>query len=171
MTENNALEPSSPAYAGFWRRVLAYLVDMALIGIPWTAITWFVAPEAFRPGPDGEPVTMTMIAVVVQVAGVVVWILYKGLLEGGGSGATVGKRIVGLRVRTATGEVLGFWCAIYRAWPYWMPSLVMLASAYRGPIFLAVCVVVLISYLFVAFTPRKQGLHDMMAKCLVVRAS
>ena len=142
---------------------------MALIGIPWTAITWLVAPEAFLPGPDGKPVTMTMISIVVELAGVAVWILYKGLLEGGKSGATVGKRIVGLRVRTATGEAAGFWRATYRAWPYWLPSLVMLASAYRGPIFLAVCVVVLIAYLLVAFTPKKQGLHDMLAGTLVLK--
>jgi uncharacterized RDD family membrane protein YckC len=65
-----------------------------------------------------------------------------------------------------SGRALGVPTAIYRAWPCWVPE----AATLLGPQFGIIGLVGVIPCIVVAFTAKKQGLHDMMAKCLVVRA-
>ncbi|MBT5415884.1 MAG: RDD family protein [Rhodospirillaceae bacterium] len=161
-TETHA---TGPAYAGFWKRVLAAIVDGILINIPIAVITYLVAPEAFQ-ATEGEP-SMGSGVLVMQAASILIWMAYKGFMEGGPSGATVGKRLLSIKVTRASGDALGTPTAIYRAWPYWVPA----AATLLGPQLGIIGLVGLISCIVVAFTPKKQGLHDMMAKCLVVRTT
>jgi hypothetical protein len=41
-------QAAGPAYADFWKRVLAAIVDGILVNIPIAAVTWVVAPETFH---------------------------------------------------------------------------------------------------------------------------
>jgi uncharacterized RDD family membrane protein YckC len=67
--------------------------------------------------------------------------------------ATPGKMVFGLRVATADGAPIGFGRATGR----------FFGKIVSGMIFN-------VGYLMVAFTSRKQGLHDMIANTVVVRA-
>jgi uncharacterized RDD family membrane protein YckC len=163
-------QAEGPAYAGFWRRTGAWLADQVAINGPLIAINYAVAPKAFHMRPDISPI-MTPETWAMQIVWILVWIAYKGVLEGGPAGATLGKRLLAIRVTTLSGTPPGFAAAVYRAWPYWVPGLVVMLAPTSNALFLAIMLVVLVTFVLVAFTPRKQGLHDMMAKCLVVRTA
>jgi uncharacterized RDD family membrane protein YckC len=81
---------------------------------------------------------------------VVPW-LYYTTAESSQQQATLGKRLVGLRVVSDAGTRISFARANGR---YWAKSLSGLTLG--------------IGYLVCAFTPRKQALHDLMSGCCVV---
>jgi len=66
--------------------------------------------------------------------------------------ATLGKRIVGLKVTDLAGNRIGFGRATGRHFAKMLSSMIMN-----------------IGYIMVAFTDRKQGLHDMLAGTLVMK--
>ncbi len=157
-------QAAGPVYAGFWKRVLAALVDLVLINVPIVAITYFVAPETLDV--SESEMTASGATLAMQAISILIWMAYKGFMEGGASGATIGKRLLSIKVVRESGGTLGVPTAVYRAWPYWVPA----AATLLGPQLSVIGVVGLISCIVVAFTAKKQGLHDIMAKCLVVRA-
>ena len=86
-------------------------------------------------------------------AGIVVSWLYFALLESSDKRATLGKMACGLIVTDLAGGRIGFGRATGRFFAKFLSSLILM-----------------IGYLMVAFTQRKQGLHDMIADTLVLRA-
>jgi uncharacterized RDD family membrane protein YckC len=78
---------------------------------------------------------------------------YFTFLESSKAQATFGKRLFGLRVTDLRGHRIGFGRANAR---------------YLVKLF--VCLPFLAGFIPIAFTPRSQGLHDLMAKTLVVWA-
>ena len=88
---------------------------------------------------------------LASLAGILIGWLYSALLESSPNQATVGKMALGIKVTDLDGERISFGRATGR---------------HFGKIlsFLILC----IGYLMVAFTERKQGLHDLMAGTLVV---
>ena len=81
----------------------------------------------------------------------VVW-LYHAFLESGPHQSTWGKRAVGLKVTSIRGERISFGHA---------------SGRYFGTIITNMTMG--IGYLMVAFTDKKQTLHDMIAGTLVVK--
>ena len=82
---------------------------------------------------------------------IVVW-LYHAILESGPHQSTWGKRVLGLKVTGVTGQRISFGHASGRYFSTLITNMTM------G-----------IGYLMVAFTDRKQALHDMIAGTLVVK--
>jgi len=78
--------------------------------------------------------------------------LYHAMLESGPHQATWGKRIVGVKVTSVTGQRISFGHATGRYFSTFLTGMTM------G-----------IGYLIVAFTDKKQALHDMVANTLVVQ--
>jgi len=68
--------------------------------------------------------------------------------------ATLAKRAFGLKVTDLEGRRISFTRASYR---------------YLGKLVFGT--LLLFGFLFAAFTPRKQALHDILAKCLVLKRS
>ena len=89
---------------------------------------------------------------IFQVA---IWVgfgIYFIVMECSPWQATLGKRLVGIYVTDLTGERVSF-----------------LRSLGRGMAKSISAVLLYIGFLMAAFTGRKQGLHDMLASCLVLR--
>ena len=170
--------------AGFWRRVAAWVVDVLLITVATYLVGIFLWPDLMvetrtqTSGADGarlEIVTYALSAHGWVIHGVAIW-AYTALLESGQAQATLGKRMLRLQVTGPGGERVSLLTASIRCWPIWLHGPlsvpahfdVELGSAWlnfnslAGLIAFAACIAV-------AFTRRKQGLHDMMARCLVVR--
>ncbi len=80
-------------------------------------------------------------------------IVYSTGFEGG-VGATPGKMLMGLKVLDADGNPLGF-----------------VRAAARNVFKLLSAILLMIGYLMVFWTAKKQALHDMMAYCVVVRTA
>jgi uncharacterized RDD family membrane protein YckC len=126
--------PAPAAYAGFWMRVGAYLIDIVILFIPLFIL-------ALVPG-------------INFVAGVIGPWLYFALQESSERQATIGKRALNMYVTDLQGRRLTFGRATGR---YFGRFLCLLTLG--------------IGYLMVAFTDKKQGLHDMVASTLVWRKS
>ena len=139
-------------YAGFWIRVVAYIIDafilstiMILIGTIWSL------------GSDGS--TEDLIATVAQ-SGLFAFIsfflnwFYYAILESSEYQATLGKKLLGLQVTDEFGRRMSFGRATGRYFSKLISSLIL------G-----------IGYVMAAFTDRKQALHDKLASTLVIYAS
>ena len=90
--------------------------------------------------------------VAVKPLSVVVLWLYYAILECGAHQATFGKRALAIKVTSLAGERVGFWRSFGRQ------AGKILSTALLG-----------LGFVLAAFTRRKQALHDLLARCLVVR--
>jgi uncharacterized RDD family membrane protein YckC len=159
------------AYGGFWIRVVAYFIDtlilLVLLGvlyfaltaiglIDWTTISALADQSAMQPGAEPDPALVMELTRQMGIFYLCVFLLawlYDALLTSSPMQATPGKMVFGLRVATADGEPIGFGRATGR----------FFGKIVSGMIFN-------VGYLMVAFTSRKQGLHDMIANTVVVHA-
>ena len=131
-------------YAGFWRRVAAVLLDGLILGIVEAPITLLlVGADAYSEPTRMRPTSGLFTAIA--------W-LYYALMESSPKQATVGKMALGIVVTDLEGRRIGFGRATGR---YFAKILSVLILG--------------IGFLMVAFTERKQGLHDLLAKTLVVK--
>ncbi len=137
-------------YTGFWRRVLAYLIDSFILGIGITLIGWSIygmdhfsidypmAWSMFR-----GPVDVLLSMVVSPVAVVLCWIYWQ---------ATPGKMIISAKIVDArSGANPTPWQCVRRC----------LGHIVSG--------VFALGFLWIAFDERKQGWHDKLAGTVVVR--
>ena len=138
-----------PAYAGFWLRGGALLLDsMVLIGL---GIGFLVVVTLIDASILVEEDTAR--ADAVELAGGVMSWLYYAVLESSGLQGTIGKRTMGLSVTDLAGQKISFARATGR---------------YFGKVLSALTLG--LGYVMAAFTTRKQTLHDLVAGCVVVKA-
>jgi uncharacterized RDD family membrane protein YckC len=131
-------------YAGFWRRVAAVLID----GVLLSAVT---VPLTLALGDGDTYAEAARSTAGSSISAVVTW-LYSALMESSAKQATVGKIALGIIVTDLEGRRIGFGKATGRHFAKIISALIL------G-----------IGFLMVAFTRRKQGLHDILAGTLVVR--
>ncbi len=147
----DALKPaddSLAACAGFGQRLAAFVIDMVILTLAVFSVSVIIVLIL-----GGEPALWSVeYAVYLALNTAIFWLYYAGQ-ESGVRQATFGKRVMRLRVTDLDGEAISFARASVR-------HFAKLASAIP---FMA-------GFLAIAFTPRKQGLHDMIAGCLVKRA-
>jgi uncharacterized RDD family membrane protein YckC len=130
-------------YAGFWRRLAAYLIDTLLVGAVQFAlalIVWIIAPTDFRAQANIAPVDFFLS-----------W-AYFSLLESSPAQATVGKIALGIYVTDRNGDPIDFKRASIRYWAKILSTLVLM-----------------LGWLMAAFTPGKRALHDYVAGTFVLR--
>jgi uncharacterized RDD family membrane protein YckC len=131
------------AYAGFWRRLLAYLIDATfLFGIEFTLAS---AVYLLAPG------NLQAIANVAPVSGAIWW-AYFAVLESSPARGTLGKMALSIYVGDLHGDPVTFRRAVLRNF------LKTLSSLLLG-----------MGWILAAFTPRKQALHDLLSGTLVLR--
>lgn len=143
------------AYAGFWLRAIAYLIDTLLLTI--VLGTFVLGPLMERAGLSSKDpwifftngsrqvLAINLLMVMAQ------WI-YWALLESSPWQATPGKRILGLYVTNLEGKRITF----ARASGRYFAKIISTLTIFVG-------------YLMAGFTPKKQALHDMIAECLVLK--
>ena len=159
-------------YAGFWLRVVAALVDGIALWIVWSIVLMLLPAEPIAPlpeNPDLEALLDYANSLIsprqMIVYAVIVW-AYFAFQESSSAQATLGKRMLGIRVSTENGGRLSLLTASLRAWPIYLPSVAALAGSGFSTL---VGLVALASCIAVAFSARKQGLHDRMAGALLTR--
>lgn len=162
-------DPRRFLFAGFWRRVGAGLIDGVLISVVIFLIVWIDDPtfslETFADNPD-----FRLSALAIALSTLMSWLYHAGM-EASSHQATLGKKALGLRVTDLNGKRVSLATASLRASPHYIVGIVSVVSHALGIAILESLVMVLVwvSCLVIAFTKCKQGLHDMMAKCYVVR--
>ena len=116
--------------------------DTFVLAVPSYAFRWLFA----------EPETSALFEIVDFLQLTAIWTVYHGVLESSKYQATLGKMFFRLRVVDLNGQRVSF----ARAAGRYLGSLVAVLPLGIG-------------LLMIGFTSRKQGLHDMMARCLVVK--
>ena len=159
-------------YAGFWWRVLAWMIDSLILSFVTVLLDRLVGGSLFSSmgvpaAPNGSLFNIAYIpADTVQLSqlwhppvlawsdllGLLIPLVYYALLESSPWQATVGKRVCRLRVTRLDGRRITLPRAIGRYFAKFLSAFIL------G-----------IGFLMVAWTRRKQGLHDLLADTLVVR--
>lgn len=143
-----------PLYAGFWKRLVAKVIDQFMLGIAGLFIgglfggigLLLVGGAEYESKSVGDTVEL-----VGFLTGIVLNWLYFTLFESSSYQTTPGKLAIGIKVTDLEGRRISFARANGRYW----------GKIVSGIIFL-------IGYIMAGFTERKQALHDIMAGCLVV---
>jgi uncharacterized RDD family membrane protein YckC len=144
-------------YAGFWLRVWAGAIDVtleALAALLLTVIVDFLL-KLTTPKFGLSPITVSYVTgiVFIFVLTIGAW-LYSAFAESSEWRATVGKRIIGLEVLTASGGRLSFGQATVR---HFMKFLSLFTAT--------------VGFMMAGWTKRRQALHDMPSDCIVVRVA
>jgi len=132
-------------YAGFWKRTLASIIDSVITSTGSILILLLLILLC-----NSEKQYSIALTIWYILAVVIVW-LYYTLMESSSYQGTVGKIFLGIKVTDLNGHKIGFGRATGR---------------HFGKIISAI--ILFVGFIMVAFTKRKQGLHDIMAGCLVV---
>ncbi|MBP1970107.1 putative RDD family membrane protein YckC [Virgibacillus natechei] len=134
-------------YAGFWMRFWAYLVDLIIV---FSINGILLSPFKFIN--NGAPVDIGFWT-LTGVIGSAVFYLYF-LLMTRFLGQTIGKMLFGLRVVREDAEPLKWSDLLFRE----------LVGRFLHRVFFFAAII----YVVVAFTPEKQGVHDMIGNTRVV---
>jgi uncharacterized RDD family membrane protein YckC len=143
-------------YAGFWIRFVAWGIDAVLlriVGIGAHSIIRVSAGASIFPlwswkhtsGPPSLACAELFVELVLN------W-LYFALFESSASQGTLGKQILHLRVTDMRGMRISFARATGRYFAKFVSAITL-------------CV----GFIMVAFTARRQGLHDMIAETVVLK--
>lgn len=164
--ESAAAQPT--LIAPLWRRLLAFIIDMFLLGLLGMALGALLHAQFAAMGPWG------------RLVGFVITLLYFGLTQSHlRGGQSAGMHLLGLRVVTRTGEPLGVAAAFVRAaifcLAYFMNGAVIdlglehewLSKA----VFILIGVLIFSTYYLLLFNrTTRQSLHDLAVGAHVVHA-
>jgi uncharacterized RDD family membrane protein YckC len=143
------------AYAGFWLRLVAYVIDSLVLGIFVGFAILMPLMEKAGVSPNNPWTLFTsqsrQIAAINMLVTMAAW-LYWALSESSPWQATLGKKALGLVVTDMEGRRITFARA---------------SGRYFGKIISTV--VLGAGYFMAGFTEKKQALHDILAGCLVTR--
>ncbi len=138
-------KPLKPAYqmqySGFIRRSFALAFDMVLLGI-MVSLAWQQLRPLFKVN-----FNLVVNELSLGIASAVVYLLYVAFFTSRSRQATIGKMLVGLWVYDMNGQRIGFWHGFIRE----IIKLLLLPFAF-----------------LMWFTARKQTLHDIIARTVVL---
>jgi uncharacterized RDD family membrane protein YckC len=166
------LAPAVPALvatapSGFWRRLAAFLIDCVVIGLIGMLVGLAAEDALSRMGG------------YERLVGFVLALAYFGLLNSQvGGGATLGKRVMGIRVRSTDGTFLSVPQAMARQAVFFVPFFLNNAPfdesvlmSFWGIVLSVLIFGGLLSILYLAIFNRRtrRSLHDLASGSWVVR--
>lgn len=144
-------------YATFFKRLGAYFIDGMILSALITILASIGIFSLFGVEFDASKLQDPSYALTNNTGYMLITLListaYYAIFQSSKWQATVGKKLLHIKVTTLNGERIGFIRAVGRH----------LAMTFLSSI-------LFIGYLMVFFTKKKQALHDMIAKTVVVKA-
>jgi uncharacterized RDD family membrane protein YckC len=167
-----ATPAQAAAIAGFWRRIFAFLIDSIILGAVGYAIIQLNFDRLLEMGPE------------TRLIGFPISLAYFAFLDSRyGGGASLGKRMLGLRVTGRIGRRIGLLRALLRTIVFTLPwylngldlSFLPLHGLPENAVLAADTFIVFggelaIAYLYLFNTRTRQSLHDLAVGSFVVRA-
>jgi uncharacterized RDD family membrane protein YckC len=138
-------------FGGFWVRVGAASIDTAVLLIPTLLISFLY--RAVYLTADADEMEQVMVEVMDYIQNLLVCWIYSAVLHSSKWQATVGKKVVGLKVIDENGNRISFGRATGRFFAQFISGLILA-----------------IGYLMVGWTKKKQGLHDIIAGTYVIKS-
>lgn len=152
--------PPQVQYAGFWLRFVASILDSFVLSFGTLFVFFFIGiflGVFFAASGDKMDFENPALEIPIGIAAVLSWVgmrwLYFAKCESSSWQATLGKKILGLKVTDLEGRRISF----ARASGRFFAKFISMLFLYVG-------------YIMVGFTEKKQALHDMFADCLVLRS-
>ena len=149
-------------YAGFWRRLVAFMIDSTIVTIIFVVLLVIAALAFFFGAISADnnawikdlanPKGFSSALLLIMVFYIAINIAYFTYFHGA-TGRTPGKMLLGLQVYCADGTEVSFGIAFLRAIGY-------LVSSLLGTIPLG--------FIWAAFDPKKQSWHDKIAGTVVI---
>lgn len=137
-------------YAGFFSRFVAMIVDWIIV---YTVVLMILlGAERWWKIPWGPPSSVVQPGNLADLGGAIIGWLYFALQESSVAQATLGKKMMGIKVIDLDGQRISFGRATGRHF----------AKIVSG-------IICGIGYLMQPFTEKRQALHDSLASCLVVK--
>lgn len=143
LLDQSSVNSFEPEYAGFWLRFAALIIDAIILSFPLLTIKYIIF---------GSIISEESNNLVYNLVNWVVQYIYFAGMESSSNQATLGKMVVGIKVTNMEGEPIDFMNATGRFFAKFISAIILL-----------------IGYIMAAFTPKKQALHDQLAKTLVVK--
>jgi uncharacterized RDD family membrane protein YckC len=149
-------------YAGFFTRMLAFLLDVAILVISTSVITVTITAVLGVFGVDLQqcatvPTTVSFPVILCSVAGIALIVINASIVPlyfiifWSLSGQTLGDAVMGVRVVRLNGKRMSLWTAIVRYIGY----IISLAALGLG-------------FLWILIDDRRQGWHDKLAGTCVI---
>lgn len=145
-------------YAGFWIRFLAGLIDSIILTFAFILFLGIYGGLAvlfhfygLHPQQNGK--LIVILFTIYTIGTTILYYLYFALLESSSWQATLGMKACGLKITDSDFKRISFWRALGR-------EICTILSSF----------ILYIGYIMIAFTRRKQGLHDMICDTYVVKA-
>lgn len=147
-------EISTTDYAGFWRRVAAYIVDSLIMVVPIFIVGFVVGLIVMSDVKthQGLALAYRISELVTKIFTLLIGWIYFATMESSSKQGTFGKMALGIKVTDMDGNKISFGKA---------------SGRFFGKILSAL--ILFIGFLMVGFTKKKQGLHDIMADTLVLK--
>jgi uncharacterized RDD family membrane protein YckC len=166
--EPTALTENPKLVAGFWRRLLAFLIDVTLIGFVGLILGTIFFDTFASMGGWG------------RLVGYSIGLLYFGIANSSvGDGQTIGKKLLKLRVVSSNGELLSMGRSFLRysilTIPYFLNGLILptpdsISAQILLNLFLGLVVIGLglsTVYLFIFNRKTRQSVHDLVTNTFV----
>lgn len=131
-------------YGGFWKRVVAYFIDLVPLLLIAAVLAVISGQDLLNPDPEPTFAFSDLFGIIIGVA-------YFAGFESSSWQATPGKRAMGMIVVDTNGARISLGKAVGRYFAKILSGMILL-----------------IGYIMIAFTARKQGLHDLIVGTLVV---
>ena len=138
--------------AGFWRRLLAYIIDAIVVGVISGVIESIIAAIIRASTTD-----VTGIGTRSGLITLIVGLLYFGYLWSR-NGQSIGYMALGIRLTRSSGAPVSFGLALVRYLLIYLSFALCLIPA-------------IISAFMIGLGSQKQGIHDAIVSTLVVRTS
>ena len=146
-------------YAGFWRRFIAYTIDMTIITFIFSVLATIASVAFFSGAISGNrmaflenlmtPEGFYSVFTFIWIFFICIFIAYFTYFHGA-TGRTPGKMLSGLQVVYDDGTNISFGSAFLRAVGYLVSSIFNLG------------------FIWIAFDKQKQGWHDKIAGTVVI---
>ncbi len=144
-------------YGGFWVRVVAYLIDAILLFIVQLILGALLGVSVFASaglGGEAADTAAGTAGLLYNLLSFAIGIAYFVYMESSAHQATFGKKALGLVVTDEAGQRISVLRAVGRYFAKFLSAIILL-----------------IGFIMVAFTDRKQGLHDMICSTLVLKGT
>lgn len=143
---------TEPSYAGFWIRFLAYVIDSLIMSVVFCPLGFGVGLAGAAAEVDENSPAWLGVNLLLNGVSIIAGWLYFSLMESSSWQATLGKKLLKLKVTDMNGYQLTFGKATGRYFGKMLSGMICF-----------------IGFIMVAFTEKRQGLHDILAGTLVVK--
>lgn len=142
------------SYAGFGKRLVAYIIDIIILQVVAYILGMIFGGNTTTVDTGGGfGAAFANANPIVSILSLVINWLYFAYQESSPTQATLGKKVMGIKVTNLNGERISFLNATGRFFGKFLSG-----------------IIILIGFIMAAFTEKKQALHDMLASTLVLNA-